>query len=151
MVGLAAAFSNFAQAQEFSSLEERMTGEEFRAAGLEKLSPDELAALNEWIRAHSLATLDEARELRDRPGELPPIDRMAREPFRTRIKGPFSGWNKDTEFVLENGMVWVPTEDRNFYMPETDSPYVIIRPGALGTWLLNVEGYNQSVRVKRIK
>src|SRR3546814_11473862 len=37
-------------AQQFSSLEERMTYNEFRAAGLEKLSADELAAPNTWLR-----------------------------------------------------------------------------------------------------
>lgn len=140
-----------AAAQEFSSLEERMTGQEFKASGLHKLSAEELATLNEWIRARSLAENAEPVGMRDRPGELPPIDRMAREAFRTRIVGSFSGWDGDTEFVLENGMVWVQTEDRSFYMPETENPEVTIRPGALGTWLLSVDGYNQSTRVKRIK
>jgi hypothetical protein len=36
--------------QPFSTVEEQMTGKEFNAAGLEKLTPDELSALNEWIR-----------------------------------------------------------------------------------------------------
>ncbi|NNJ64680.1 MAG: hypothetical protein HKP16_03880, partial [Xanthomonadales bacterium] len=42
----------------FSSLEEQMSGKEFTEAGLDKLSQDELDALNAWIRRHSLATLD---------------------------------------------------------------------------------------------
>ena len=45
-------------AEGFSSLEEQMTGKEFTAAGLDKLSAEELAVLNAWVRAHSLATLD---------------------------------------------------------------------------------------------
>jgi hypothetical protein len=44
--------------QAFSSLEEQMTGAEFKATGLEKLSADELAALNNWVRGRSLVTLD---------------------------------------------------------------------------------------------
>lgn len=140
-----------AQTQEFSSLEERMTGQEFTATGLHKLSPQELTALNEWIQARSLAQSDEAIGMRDRPGELPAIDRMVREPFQTRIVGRFSGWEGGTEFVLENGMVWVQIEDRSFYMPETENPTITIRPGALDTWLLSVDGYNQSTRVKRIQ
>lgn len=140
-----------AQSQPFSSLEERMTGQEFRTTGLHKLSDQELAELNEWIRARSLAESEEAVGMRDRPGELPAIDRMARETFQTRIVGPFSGWEGGTEFVLENGMVWVQTEDRTFYMAETENPTVTIRPGALGTWFLNVDGYNQRTRVKRIR
>jgi len=140
-----------AQTENFSSLEERMTGQEFTATGLHKLSDAELAALNEWIRARSLAQSDEAVGMRDRPGELPDIDRMARETFQTRVVGPFRGWRGNTEFVLENGMVWVQTDDSSFFMPETENPLVTIRPGAFGTWLLNVDGYSTAARVKRIR
>ena len=42
----------------FSTLEEQMTGKEFTGAGLEKLTQEELDALNDWIRRHSVATLD---------------------------------------------------------------------------------------------
>ena len=38
-----------ASAQEFSSLEERMSAKEFKEAGLDKLTPEELARLNAWL------------------------------------------------------------------------------------------------------
>ena len=41
-----------ALAQEFSSLEERMSSDDFTSAGLERLSADELARLNDWLRAN---------------------------------------------------------------------------------------------------
>ena len=44
--------------ERFSSVEERMTGKEFKASGLDKLSDEELAALNSWLRDHSVATLE---------------------------------------------------------------------------------------------
>jgi hypothetical protein len=47
---LVLAFAAPAAAQEFSSLEERMSAAEFKAAGLDKLSPAELEALNRWLR-----------------------------------------------------------------------------------------------------
>ena len=61
-LALAAAFSaGMAQAQTFSSLEERMTESEFRAAGLDKLSEEELAALpgefRGWSRKGEAITL----------------------------------------------------------------------------------------------
>ena len=43
-------------AQEFSSLEERMSSDDFSAAGLERLSAEELARLNDWLRANWPAT-----------------------------------------------------------------------------------------------
>lgn len=143
-----------AQVGDFSSLEERMTGREFTAAGLHKLSPAELEALNRWIRERSLAT-EEARpgsgELPDRPSELPGIDRMAREPFKTRVVGEFTGWTGETVFRLENGMVWRQVGEGTFFIPPVSDPEVTIRPSAIGGWSLSVEGYNSAVRVERIE
>lgn len=152
-----------AQAANFSSLEERMTGREFTETGLHKLAPEELAALNHWIRQHSLAGNEVASQvtsprdgngnarLPDRPGELPPIDRMAREAFSSKVVGKFSGWTGNTEFELENGMVWVQTDGTSFFIPESEDVTVVIRPGVLGTWRLNVDGYNSFTRVRRIR
>lgn len=139
--------------QAFSSLEERMTGREFDEAGLHKLSPEELAALNSWIRKRSVAKYEAPAEgsMPNQPGEMPSIDRMAREPFQTRVVGEFSGWTGDTEFELENGMVWRQTENTTFYVPPVDSPTVTIRPGLMSSWVLSVEGYNSTTRVERIR
>ena len=171
LVRLAAAlaalhFSVLAFAQSnpsFSSLEEQMTQREFEASGLDKLSDEELGALNRWIRSRSLATLDQPRAdgghvstggqggLPSTPGQLPPIDRMAREPFETRIVGEFSGWTGNTVFELENGMVWRQAEsDRRRFQP-VQNPVVVIKPGLFGAWHLTVEGQKRKVRVERVK
>lgn len=143
---------------EFSSLEERMTGREFTEAGLHKLSSEELAALNRWIRERSLAEYEGAPQgsgasggLPDRPGELPDIERMAHEPFQSRIVGEFSGWSGDTTFELENGMVWRQAENDRFRLQPVESPMATITPGMFGSWRLSIEGHNRAVRVERIK
>jgi len=155
VLALAAPAAMAQSEQTFSSLEERMTGSEFNAAGLHKLSPAELAALNRWIRARSLATRDEAVAgdggLPSQPGRLPPIDEMAREPFQTRIVGEFSGWTGETVFELENGMVWKQAENRTFFVPPVENPVVTISPGFGGSWRLKVDGHNTTVRVERIE
>jgi len=142
--------------QPFSSLEERMSGSEFTDAGLHKLSPEELAALNRWIRERSLAQYDgpaasEDSSLPGQPGEAPPIDRMAREKFQSRIVGEFSGWSGNTVFRLENGMTWRQDESDRFRLQPVDSPLVTITPGLFGAWRLSVEGHNRAVRVERIE
>ena len=43
-IALVLCLAGFANAETFSSLEERMSQSEFHAAGLDKLSPDELKA-----------------------------------------------------------------------------------------------------------
>jgi len=147
----------------FSSLEEQMTQREFRASGLDKLSAEELAALNNWIRSRSLATLDQPRagsrqgraaspgELPSAPSEIPEIDRMAREAFQTRIVGEFEGWTGNTRFELENGMVWRQDERTRYRFQPIENPVVTIKPGLLGSWYLQVEGHKRTVRVERIK
>ncbi|QKK01509.1 MAG: hypothetical protein HND55_01890 [Pseudomonadota bacterium] len=140
--------------QPFSSLEERMTAREFREAGLDKLSPEELAALNRWIRERSLAE-GEAVELRRQQagpaGDRRGFDDGDRSTIRSRIKGPFTGWTGETEFHLENGMVWRQAQGGVHDVPEMQNPAVEIRPGMFGSWQLIVEGYNRRVRVERIK
>ena len=69
MSGILLLSASPALAQEaFSTLEEQMTGKEFMDSGLNKLTPEELAVLNDWLQAHSVATLDEAKRPLGTPG-----------------------------------------------------------------------------------
>ena len=53
LIIIAISTSVFGQ-QAFSSLEEQMKGQEFKAAGLDKLTPDELAAAEAYLRSPDL-------------------------------------------------------------------------------------------------
>ena len=106
----------------FSTIEERMTGKEFSETGLSKLTPEELAALNQWLRSHSVATLEDARYAPaaatasgDRRGFEQQYDWDSDEAVVSRIKGTFSGWDPDGTIIeLENGMVWETAERSRF-------------------------------------
>lgn len=163
LIALAACTAAAAQ-ETFSSLEERMTGQEFMETGLHKLSKEELAALNEWIRERSL-TQEEAVELNQQRAaaggsasapaagdtrglpDAPSDDR----PINSRIVGTFDGWDGDTVFELENGMVWQQAENGTHYVPPMENPEVEIRPGLFGTWQLIVEDQNRRLKVERVK
>lgn len=151
----------------FSSLEERMTGQEFRNTGLHKLTDEELAALNEWIRARSL-TQQEAVELNaqrerrneraNRPSSGETEDQRGlgsggsdNRPIESRIVGRFDGWSGNTEFRLENGMVWRQAGTGSYSVSSIENPRVTIKPGALGSWSLQVEGFNRQIKVRRVK
>lgn len=156
LVALLAGTAAFAQ-QSFSTLEERMTGKEFREAGLHKLSDEELAALNRWIKARSLTEGEAIELVEGRGSDSPGGDRRgfndggSDEPIVSRIPGTFKGWSGNTEFELENGMVWRQAESGTFSIGETENPRVTIEPGMFSSWYLSVEGYNRRVRVKRIR
>jgi hypothetical protein len=150
----------------FSSLEEQMTGKDFDAAGLDKLSAEELAALNAWIRSRSLATLDApkagsagavyagqaAGQDGDTRGfETEQMRNADRSAITSRIVGTFTGWDGQTVFTLENGMIWEQADKDKFYVKAIENPVVTIEPGAFRTWKLSVEGFASDCRVERIQ
>jgi hypothetical protein len=150
-------FSTIALAQpKFSSIEEQMTGNEYSATGMDKLSPEELAALNNWIRARSLATLDQVRpvannSMDERGFENQKMSEMDRSTITTRLVGTFTGWDGETVFKLDNGMIWEQADKDKFYIKEIENPAITIEPGAFKTWKLSVEGYASDCRVERIQ
>ncbi len=145
----------------FSSLEEQMSGKEFTASGLDKLTPEQLEALNNWIRNHSVATLDQPKaesvsvaggaEVDNRGFKNKKDSDKDRSPINSRIKGNFSGWNGHTVFVLENGMIWEQADKEKFWVKDVQNPEITIKPGFLGTWNFFMEGHNSSCKVKRIQ
>ncbi len=137
-------------AAEFSSLEERMSQSDFHAAGLDKLSADELHALNEWLRAHQTTTTVTKVVT---PSGKPVFyaDDSKEEPVLSRIAGTFSGWYGKSVFRLENGQEWTQTESGQFSNGKYDHPKVKIKPMLLGSWLMYVEACGCSVRVERTK
>ena len=145
-------------AQGFSSLEEQMTGKEFMDAGLDKLSDEELNALNNWIRRHSLGTLDAPRGVVPGTGAgLGADDRRGftdsndETPIKSRIAGLFTGWDGQTIFKLENGMIWAQTDKDKLFTKDLQSPEVTIESGFFGSWHLSVEGYKSRCKVRRIQ
>jgi hypothetical protein len=139
--------------QGFSTIEERMTGKEFTEAGLDKLSPEELETLNQWLRSHSVATLDNVnQEYSDTRGfETQAMAALDDGDIVSPIKGQFRGWTGDTVFELENGMIWQQAEGGTFNIPPTTDAVAVIDKGVFNAWRLKVDGYNKTVRVKRLQ
>lgn len=158
-------------ADNFSTLEERMSGKEFKETGLVKLSEQELSALNDWLRRHSVATLDNATAsqtiLRIDDGTIPLTTSDTRglgylgvpsshdkedKVINGTIYGTFDGWSgKGTLFKLANGMIWEQTERDTFSINPIGNAEVIITKNRLGNWHLSVAGHDRDVRVKRIR
>lgn len=151
-------------ADEFSTLEERMSGKEFKDTGLGKLTDQELANLNEWLRRHSVATLENASarpaastasagSTEDTRGLIKKTKVDSKDKvINGTIAGTFNGWDsKGTLFKLTNGMIWQQTENARFFIDTVENPDITITRGFMGNWRLSVVGHNTAVRVKRIK
>ena len=140
-------------AKEFSSVEEQMSSRDFKAAGLEKLSPEELAALNAWIRSNPSTSgagvvYNRAADDRVRIGFE---DSGAREVVTSNIIGEFKGFGGGTTLKLENGQTWQVESGELTGIKAMSNPKVTIRPGLIGGWRLQVDGYNSVAKVKRVQ
>lgn len=70
--------------------------------------------------------------------------------IRAGVIGGFQGWTGDTIFELDNGQVWKQTGSGR-YEYSGENRDVIISRGFLGSFSLQPEGLNRTVRVQRIK
>jgi hypothetical protein len=151
LVGLALSLLAVAAiAAETPSLEERMSRDEFHAAGLDKLSPAELKSLNDWLAGHeSVKTVKEFVSPTGKPVFYP--EESKRQVVESRITGTFHGWYGKTVFQLDNGQEWTQAESGQMSNGKYENPKVKIKPMLLGSWLMYVEGCGCSVRVERTK
>lgn len=132
-----------------------MSAKQFRDAGLDKLSADELAALNAWLQGNAVGTAAGTAA----PGAVATMPE-SRVGFREQdvkgtvvsyLVGTFDGWDGKTKFTLENGQVWQQVEQGRVRGVSIERPQVTIEPGMFGSWKIKIEGLNATTRVKRIK
>ena len=153
-------------ADDFSSLEELMTLDQFKRAGLERLSPEQLQFLNRWLQQHGDMPQSRSQPANGRavtrPKETSPAPRQNndqmgfvpkstdRTEIHSSIDGDFIGWGGKTRFKLANGQVWQQVGTGDF-THHAVNPGVVIKPKSLGSWKLYIDGVNRGVKVKRIK
>jgi len=138
-----------ASAAEQPALQERMSKEEFHAAELDKLSPEALKRLNDWLAAHPVTVTKLVT-----PSNKPIFyaDDAPRERIETRIDGVFTGWTGKTVFKLQNGQEWTQSQAGRYDGGKLHNPKVKLEPTMSGNWLLFVSGCDcDSLRVERSK
>ncbi|MBA6413539.1 hypothetical protein H2508_10505 [Parahaliea sp. F7430] len=134
-----------AKEKDFPGIENLMSDAEYRAAGLDKLSPSERQALNQWLISY---TVKDAQHLRSSSAEL----RQAEDKIRieAQVKGAFKGWRGKTVFTLDNGQVWQQRlSGRFFYSGENRR--VLIKKNLFGFYELTHVATGKTVGVSRKK
>lgn len=129
---------------EWEGLKKMMGVDEFRAAGLDNLSAEELSRLDLWLLqflAYDSQTLVRADEN---------IKRLQKIPVQRRIQGHFSGWKGKTIFRLDNGEVWKQRLDSRYYV-SLENPEVEIAKNLFGFYELKVLKTGRKVGVTRVK
>ncbi|TXS90689.1 hypothetical protein FV139_17055 [Parahaliea maris] len=133
-----------AQEKDFPGVEKLMSSEDYRAAGLHKLNPDEIEALNQWLVSY---TAGEAQALRNTSEEVKQAEQDIR--IEARIKGDFRGWSGDTLFSLDNGQVWRQRLEGRFAY-NGDAREVVIEKNFFGYYRLTHVATGASIGVTRI-
>lgn len=136
-------------------IEKQMTADEFKAAGLDKLSAAELASLNSWMTRQAgqqaAAVREQVKEERKGFGGF--FDGKDQEPLVSKISGEFLGWENGTVFRLANGQRWRVIDTPLYYVPKRRAsvdPAVSITPSLMGAWRLQVEGHSVRAKVQRL-
>lgn len=162
LVPMALAFAPFAWAQQSppltANVEQQMSAEQFKAAGLDKLTPQELAALNAWLQHKVVQETAKAVETAKEEGRKEVVEKSrgffdfgSTEAIESNIVGEFKGFSNGKKYTLANGQVWEQIEPATLAGVRKTDPKVSIKPGIFNSWYMKIDGYNTAAKVRRIK
>jgi hypothetical protein len=117
------------------NIQEMMTPEEFKAAGLNKLTPDELQKLDAWLQGYRQVTEQAAEKKASAK-----VSRAKMDLIVSRVDGTFYGLTGRTIIRLEDGTSWkqANTDDR-YRSTVTDHPAAAVIHGIFG-YKMRIEG-----------
>jgi hypothetical protein len=143
VVGLCTIFASAApvraaREETSGSIQQMMTPGEFKAAGLNKLSPEELQKLDAWLQGY--------REVAEKTAEKKASERAAKiertklDVLVSRVDGTFNGLTGRTVIRLEDGTVWKQANADDRYRPKvTDHPAAAVIHGIFG-YKMQIQG-----------
>jgi hypothetical protein len=134
-----------AKPSDFPGIQKLMPPEEFSRAGLDKLTPEQVRALDDWLVRY---TAGEAYVVQTTSEEV----RAAVPEFslEARIVPPFNGWSGQTLFRLDNGQVW-RQRIKGRYMFSGDDTRVVITRNLLGFYNMTLVSSGRAVGVEPVR
>ena len=120
------------------SIKEMMSPAEFNAAGLNKLSADELQKLDAWLQGYR-ATTEQAAE-KKATAKASAESHAKMDLLVSRVDGQFNGLTGRTVIRLEDGTVWKQANaDDRYRAKVTDHPAAAVIHGVFG-YKMRIEG-----------
>ena len=116
-------------------LQDMMTAEEFKGAGLEKLSEEELKNLNAWLQGYRRTTETKAAEkaTAEVKTKITSEARARMDSILSRVDGTFTGLTGHTIIKLEDGTTWKQANPDDRYRAQvTEHPPVKVSHGTFG-------------------
>jgi hypothetical protein len=146
-VALAVPVAAFA-ADQYVPLQQRMTPEEFKAAGLDKLSPDQLNNLDNWLSGHG-KVVTKVVDQSGKPVFYPTTEKAG--PVQAHVQGSFTGFTGHTQVTLDNNQVWQQSDSTRVSCMSSENPKIAIRRSLMGNWMAAVDGCNDTAPMSRVK
>ena len=127
-----------AQPEMSGSIKEVMSPEEFKAAGLNKLSAEELQKLDAWLQGYRQVTEQAAEKKATAKATAESHAKM--DLLVSRVDGSFQGLTGRTIIRLEDGTVWKQANaDDRYRAKVTDHPAAAVIHGVFG-YKMQIEG-----------
>ena len=130
---------------EKKSIRDTMTPEEFKAAGLDKLSKEELKKLDAKLQGATHAAETKAAETAaSQAKNQAEVDRIKRDIIFSRVDGEFHGITGHTLIRLENGTTWKQAMSADHFPANvTDHPRVAVLHDIMFGYKMRVEGTHE--------
>lgn len=138
-------------ASEYVEIEKRLSADQMKATGLDQLSAEQLGLLNTLLRDNQKVVVEAAREESETRVLGTWFGKKGIEPVSSTVKGDLRGWSQGMVFNLANGQRWRVTEGEYHIGKPVSNAQVLITPGKLSGWYLQVEGHNPRPKVQRIE
>jgi hypothetical protein len=127
-----------AQPEMSGNIKDVMSPEEFKAAGLNKLSADELQKLDAWLQGYRQVTEQAAEKKATAKASAESHAKM--DLLVSRVDGTFNGLMGRTVIRLEDGTVWKQANaDDRYRAKVTDHPAAAVIHGVFG-YKMQIEG-----------
>ena len=146
-----------ATGEDFPGIKKALTPEQYAATGLDKLSPDERAKLDEYLRGYFTGATQQVVQKAVAQASAKAVDQAVKERrveppqlIESHIIGTVDGWRSGQIFVLENGEHWKVTDNEHHYFPPIANPDVFIVHADFFGYKMAIAG-GGTVRVVRTK
>ncbi|KAF1709232.1 hypothetical protein CSC70_10410 [Pseudoxanthomonas kalamensis DSM 18571] len=145
------ALSAPAPAAEYVRIEQRLSPEQMRQTGLDRLSVEQLELLNQLLQMPATASATTAGDVATASddGSLAFIG-LGQASIHARARGRVEGWEPGSVFELDNGQRWQVLKGKLRLREPVESPEILLVPGIAGRWFLQVDEDLPKARVFRI-
>ena len=134
--------------RDYVDIEKRLSAGQLKATGLDQLSREQLALLNSLLSEEQDIVVKAAKVESERSVLGTWFGSEGKQPIASTLVGDFRGWTPATTFTLENGQRWRVLEGSYHVGKPTPGAKVLVAPGKISGWYLQVDGHNPRAKVR---